>query len=107
VLSELKVYADEWPEVVNLIQSVPNILFRRSEHEDAHASLHWTRGDDPSELLLKDNVPVNVPLDFIKAEKLVYVEKLSKTMTEIHTQAAQRDTRDRIAAIQKHNDKMF
>jgi hypothetical protein len=33
------------------------------------------------------------------------VEKLSKAITEIHAQVAKKDTRDRKAAIQKHNDK--
>jgi Chromo (CHRromatin Organisation MOdifier) domain len=50
-------------------------------------------------------VPVNAPLDFIKAPKLMEVEKLSKAMTEIHAQVAEKATRDRKAAIQKHNDK--
>jgi Chromo (CHRromatin Organisation MOdifier) domain len=45
------------------------------------------------------------PLDFIKAQKLMVVEKLSKAMTEIHAQVAEKATRDRKAAIQKHNDK--
>jgi hypothetical protein len=34
------------------------------------------------------------------------VEKLSKSMTEIHAQVAEKATRDRKDAIQKHNDKM-
>jgi hypothetical protein len=33
------------------------------------------------------------------------VEKLSKAMTEIHAQVAEKATRDHKAAIQKHNDK--
>jgi Chromo (CHRromatin Organisation MOdifier) domain len=59
----------------------------------------------PLALILKDNVPVNAPLDIIKAQKLMEVEKLSKAMTEIHAQVAEKATRDRNAAIQKHNDK--
>jgi hypothetical protein len=59
----------------------------------------------PLALMLKDNVPVNAPLDFIKARKLIKVEKLSKAMTEIHAQVAEKATRDRKASIQKHNDK--
>jgi hypothetical protein len=55
--------------------------------------------------MLRDNVPVNVPLDFIKAQKLMEVEKLSKGMTNIHTKVAEKATRDRKAAIQKHNDR--
>jgi hypothetical protein len=56
-------------------------------------------------LMFKDNVPVNAPLDFTKAQKLVEVEKMSKAVTEIHAQVADKSTRDRKAAIQKHNDK--
>jgi hypothetical protein len=42
----------------------------------------------PIALMLKDNVPVSAPLDFIKAQKLMEVENLSKDMTEIHAQVA-------------------
>jgi hypothetical protein len=59
----------------------------------------------PLALMLKDIVSVNVPLDFTKAQKLMKVEKLSKAMTEIHAQVAEKATRDRKAAIQKHNEK--
>jgi hypothetical protein len=59
----------------------------------------------PLALMLKDNVPVNAPLDYIKAQKLMEVGKLSSAMTEIHAQVAEKDTHDRKAAIQKHNDK--
>jgi uncharacterized protein YueI len=38
----------------------------------------------PLALMLKANVPVNAPLDFIKAQTLMEVEKMSKAMTEIH-----------------------
>jgi hypothetical protein len=50
-------------------------------------------------LMLKDNVPVSAPLDFIRAQNLIEVEKLSKAMTDIHAQVAEKATRDRKAAI--------
>jgi hypothetical protein len=50
-------------------------------------------------------VHVNAPLNFIQAQKLVEVENLSKAMTEIHAQVAEKATRVRKAAIQKQNDK--
>jgi hypothetical protein len=55
--------------------------------------------------MLKDNVPVSAPLDFVKAQKHIEVEKLSKAMTEIHAQVVEKATRDRKAAIQRHKDK--
>jgi hypothetical protein len=58
----------------------------------------------PLALMLMDNVPV-ASLDFIKAQNLMEVEKLSKAMTEIHEQMAEKATRDRKAAIQKHINK--
>jgi uncharacterized protein YjcR len=61
----------------------------------------------PLALMLKDNVPVSAPLDFIKAQKLMEVEKLSKAMTEIHAQVAEKATLDRKAAIQKHKGKKY
>jgi hypothetical protein len=56
-------------------------------------------------LMLRNNVSINAPLDCIRAQKLMEVEKLSMTMTDIHAQAAEKSTRDRKAAIQNHNDK--
>jgi hypothetical protein len=53
-------------------------------------------------------VPVNAPLYFIKgqkSQKFMKVEKLSKDMTEIHAQMAEKASRYCKAAIQKHNDK--
>jgi hypothetical protein len=55
--------------------------------------------------MLKDNVPVKAHLDFVKAQTLIEVERLSKAMTEIQAQVAERATCNRKAAIQKHNDK--
>jgi hypothetical protein len=59
----------------------------------------------PLALMLKDKMPVNAPLDFIKGQKLVEFEKLSKATTGIHAQVAEKATRARKSAIQKHNDK--
>jgi hypothetical protein len=53
----------------------------------------------PLALMLKVIVPVNAPLDFIKAQKLIEVEKLSKARMEIHAQVAEIATRDRKTAI--------
>jgi hypothetical protein len=46
----------------------------------------------PLALMLKDKVPVNAPLNFIKAQKLMEDEKLSKAMKEIHAQVAEKAT---------------
>jgi hypothetical protein len=106
VLLELKMYADEWPEMVKMVQSVLNNslstrLNKRTPMQVFSGHVETT----PLALMLKDNVPVNPPLDFIKAQKLMELEKLSKAMTEILAQVAEKATRDRKAAIQKHNDK--
>jgi hypothetical protein len=99
-------YADEWPEVVNMIQSVlNNSLSTRLNKRTPMQVCTGHAETTPLALVLKDSVPVNAPLDFIKAQKLMEIEKLSKAMTEIHAQVAEKATRDRKAAIQKHNDK--
>jgi hypothetical protein len=54
---------------------------------------------------LRDDVSLNAPLDFIKTQNLMEVGKLSKAMAEIHAKVAEKATRDRKAAIKKHNDK--
>jgi Integrase core domain len=77
VLSELKMYADEWPKVVNMVQSVLNnsLSTRLNKRTPMHV---FTRQAEttPLALMLKDNVPVNAPLDFVKAQKLMEVEKM-------------------------------
>jgi hypothetical protein len=106
VLSELQMYADEWPEVVNMVQSVlNNSLSTRLNKRTPMQVFTGHAETTPLAVMLKDNVPVNAPLDYIKAQKLMEVEKLSKAMTEIPAQVAEKATRDRKAAIQKHNDK--
>jgi hypothetical protein len=106
VLSELKMYADEWPEVVNMVQSVlNNSLSTRLKKRTPIRVFTGHAETTPLALMMKDNVPVNAPLDFVKAQKLMQIEKLTKAMTEIHAQVAEKATRDRKAAIQKHNDK--
>jgi hypothetical protein len=106
VLSELKMYADEWPEVVNLVQSVLNNSLSTRLNKRTPIQVFTGHADTtPLALMLKDNAPFNAHLDFIKAQKLMEVEKLSKAMTEIHTQVAEEATCDRKAATQKHNDK--
>jgi hypothetical protein len=105
VLSELKMYADEWPEVANMIQSVLNNSLSTRLNKRAPMQVFTYAETTPPALILKDNVPVNAPFDFIKARKFMEVEKLSKAMTEIHAQVAEKATRDHKAAIQKHTDK--
>jgi hypothetical protein len=99
-------YADEWPEVVNMVQSVLNNSLSTKLHKRTPMQVFTGHAETtPLALMLKDNVPVNAPLDSIKAQKLMEVENMSKAMTEIHAQVTEKATRDRKAAIQKHNDK--
>jgi hypothetical protein len=105
-LSELKMYAYEWPEVVNMIQSVLNNSLSTRLNKRAPMQVFTGQAETtPLALMLKKNVPVNAPLDCLKAQKLMEVKMLSKVMTEIHAQVAEKATRDRKASIQKHNEK--
>jgi hypothetical protein len=98
VLSELKMYADEWPEVVNMVQSVLNNCLSTRLNKRTPMQVFTGHAETTSlALMLRDNAPVNAPLDFIKAQKLIEVEKLSKDMTEIRAQGAEKSTRDRKA----------
>jgi Integrase core domain/Integrase zinc binding domain len=107
VLLELKMCADEWPELVNMVQGVlNNFLSARLNKRTPMQVFTGHAETTPLALMVKDNVPVNAALDFIKAQKLMEVEKLSKAMTEIHAKVAEKARRDRKAAIHKHNDKM-
>jgi hypothetical protein len=89
VLSELKMNADERPEVVNMVQTVLNSALSTRLNKMTPMQVFTGHTDTtPLAQMLKDNVPANAPLDFIKAQKLMEVEKLSKAMTEIHAQVA-------------------
>jgi hypothetical protein len=106
VLSELKMYADGWPKAVNMVQRVLNNSLSTRLNKRTPIQVFTGHAETtPLALMLMDNVPVSVPLNFVKAQKLMEVEKLSKAMTEIHAQVAEKATHDRKAAIQKHNDK--
>jgi hypothetical protein len=99
-------YADEWPEVVNMIQSVLNSSISTRLNKRTPMQVFTGHAESTTlALMLKNNVPVNAPIDFIKVQKLMKFEKLSKALTEIHAQVAEKATRDRKATIQKHNDK--
>jgi hypothetical protein len=100
VLSELKMYADEWAEVVNMVQIVLNNSLSTRLNKRTPMEVFTGHADiNPLALMLKDNVPVNAPLKFVKAQKLMEIEKLSMAMTEIYEQVAEKATRDRKAAI--------
>jgi hypothetical protein len=72
-------YADKWPEEVNLVRGVlSNSLSTRLNNRTPMKAFTGHAEMTPLALMLKDNVPVNAPLDFIKAQKFIDVEKLSK-----------------------------
>jgi hypothetical protein len=82
-------YADGWPEVINMVQSVlNNSLSTRLNKRTPMQVLTGHAETTPLALMWKNSVPVSTLLDFIKAQKLMEVEKLSKSMTEIHAQMA-------------------
>jgi hypothetical protein len=84
VLSELKMYAEEWPEVITLVESVlNNSLLTRLNKRTPMQVFTGHAETTPLALMLKDIVPVNAPLDFIKAQKLMEVDKLPKARTKI------------------------
>jgi hypothetical protein len=84
-------YADEWPEVVNMVQSELNNSFSTRLNKRTPMQVFTGHAETtPLALMLKDNVPVSAPLDFIRAQKLMDVEKLSKAITEIHAQVAEK-----------------
>jgi hypothetical protein len=64
VLSELKMYADESPEVVSMAQSaLNNSLLTRLNRRTPMQVFTEHAETTPLALMLKDNVPVEAPLD--------------------------------------------
>jgi hypothetical protein len=99
-------YADKWSEVVSMVEVILNYSLSTRLNKRKPMQVFTGHAETtPLALMLKDNVPVNTPLAFIKAQKLIKVEKTSKAMTEIHAQVVEKATRDRKTAIQKNNDK--
>jgi hypothetical protein len=67
VLLELNMYAEEWPEVVTMIQSdLNNSLSTRLNKRTPMQVFTGNAGITPLALMLRDNVPVNAPLDLSK-----------------------------------------
>jgi ribosomal protein S17 len=98
--------ADEWPEVVNMVQSVLNNSLSTRLNKRTPMQVFTEHAETTSlALMLKENVTVSASLDLIKAQNFMEVESMSKAMTKIHAQVAEKYTRYRKAAIQKHNDK--
>jgi transposase InsO family protein len=64
VLSELKMYAEELPEVFNLVRSVLNNSLSRLNKKTPMQVFTGHKETTPLALILKDNVPVHAPLDF-------------------------------------------
>jgi hypothetical protein len=61
-------YADEWPEGINLVQGVlNNSLSTRLNKTTPMQVFFGNAGKTPLALMLKDNVPISAPFDFIKA----------------------------------------
>jgi hypothetical protein len=68
-------YADKWSEVVNLVQSVQNNSLSKRLNKGTPMQVFTGHAEmAPLAVMLKDNVSVNVPLDFIKTQKLMEVE---------------------------------
>jgi hypothetical protein len=68
-------YADEWPEVVNLFQSVLNNSLSTRLNTRTPMQVFTEHAETtPLALMLKVNVPVNAPPDFIKVQRLMEID---------------------------------
>jgi hypothetical protein len=68
-------YADEWPEVINMVQSVlNNSLSTRLNSRTPMKVCSGHAKTTPLALMLKNNAPVKAPLDFIKAKRITEVQ---------------------------------
>jgi hypothetical protein len=105
VLSKLEIYTDERSEVVNLVQGVLNNSQLTRLNKKTPIQVFTEHAATITLALMLNTVPGNAPLVFIKAQRLIDVEKLSNTVTETHAQVEEKTTRDRKDAIKKHNDK--
>jgi hypothetical protein len=86
-------------------ESLEQFSFDEAEKKKSMQDLTGHADTTPTALMLIDNVPFNALLDFIEAQRVEEVEKLSKTMAKIHAQMTEKATRDRKAAIQNHIDR--
>jgi hypothetical protein len=79
MLSELKMYADEWPEVVNMVQSVlNNSVSTRLKKRTPMQVFTGHAETTPPALMLKDNVPASAPLGLSKRRILLRWRNCSK-----------------------------
>jgi hypothetical protein len=100
VLSELKIWADELPEVAGLVQIVLNNSLSTRLHKRTPMQVFTGHMETTFlALMLNDNVPINTPLDFLKMQKIIKFEKLSKPMKKIQAQVVKKATCDRKSLI--------
>jgi hypothetical protein len=82
VLSELEMYADECPEVVNLVQRVLKISMSTRLNWRMPMQVFTEHVKTISlALMFKEHVPVNAPLDLSKRRNVWKAEKLSMAMS--------------------------
>jgi hypothetical protein len=71
-------YADEWLEVVSMLQSVLNNSLSTKLNKMTPMQVFTGHAETtPLALMLNNNVPINAPLEFTNAQRLMNVKKLS------------------------------
>jgi hypothetical protein len=107
LLSDLKMSVDDWDKVVPVIQSVlNNSPASRLQNRTPMYVFTSHKDTTPLALILEGVKEVEIAsFDFIKAQKLIEMEKTAKIMAEIHTQVVAQSTKTRTRAIDADNRK--
>ena len=106
LLSEFRLKPSEWPSVIRLIQSILNHSVRPSLNNRAPiTAFAGLPADNPLRTLLPPPPASPASLDFVKAQRIVHIESLIKSLDELHRNVAEKRTRKRQQEVDRHNDR--
>ena len=106
LLSEFRQKESEWPVAIPLIQSVLNHSVRPSLGNRAPLTVFaGLPADNPLRTVFSADASRTQTIELTSARRLMNVETLLKRMDGIHKEVAERRTRHRDRAVQRHNAK--
>lgn len=94
----------DWHSVLPLVQSILNHSFRPTLGNRAPiTAFSGLPSDNPLRTLMSDTSAEPVTIDFIRAQQLIKIDRLAGKLDKMHRDVAQRKTKHRQAAIERHN----
>eukprot|EP00172_Hildenbrandia_rubra_P002599 Plantae.Rhodophyta-Hildenbrandia_rubra.ctg3560.p1 GENE.Plantae.Rhodophyta-Hildenbrandia_rubra.ctg3560~~Plantae.Rhodophyta-Hildenbrandia_rubra.ctg3560.p1 ORF type:complete len:305 (+),score=28.60 Plantae.Rhodophyta-Hildenbrandia_rubra.ctg3560:801-1715(+) len=106
LLSEFRMTKNEWPLVIQLIQSILNHTIRPTLGDRAPiTAFTGLPADNPLCSIMPPTAEEMQSIDFLKAKRITKVENLIKALDEMHKDISKRRTKKRKDAVRRHNER--